>query len=108
MTFSATGRRAFALASVVTIPSAAMSDDTRFAIISRWWELEPPNRRPLFGVAGISLHPAEREAPLVQLLLDLVERLLAEVRDGQEIVLALAQQLAHGVDLGTLEAVAGA
>jgi hypothetical protein len=55
----------------------------------------------------MSFHPAERQAPLVQLLLDLVERLLAEVGDGQEVVLALAQQLAHGVHLGPLEAVAG-
>jgi hypothetical protein len=54
MTFSATGRSALALASVVTMPSAATSDATRLAIISRWcWEL-PPKRRPFFGVAGMA------------------------------------------------------
>src|SRR3954470_20188274 len=107
MTFSATGRSAFALASVVTMPSAAISEATRLAIMSRWCAASPPNRRPRFGVASMSLAPAEREAPLVELVLDLVERLLAEVRDGQQVVLALAEQLAHGVDLRSLEAVAG-
>src|SRR3954447_16332412 len=108
MTFSATGRRAFAFASVVTMPSAATSDATRFAIISRWCDELPPKRRPFFGVPCMtaSAPAAERQAPLVELGDDLVERLLAEVRDGQQVVLALEEQLAHGVDLGTLQAVA--
>ena len=37
----------------------------------------------------------------------LVEGLLAEVGDGQQVVLGLVDQLADGVDLGPLEAVAG-
>ena len=49
----------------------------------------------------------ERQAALVELLDDLVQGLLAEVRDGQQIVLGLLQELANRVDLGTLEAVAG-
>src|SRR3954451_7327879 len=106
--FSATGRRALALASVVTMPSAAISDATRLAIIRRWWEAVPPKRRLLRGVAGMESVPAtERQTALVELLDDLVERLLAEVRDGQEVVFALLEQLAHRVDLGALEAVAG-
>src|SRR3546814_20595906 len=52
MTFSAMGRRALAFASVVTMPSAATSDATRFAIMRRWcWEL-PPTRRPFLGDGG--------------------------------------------------------
>src|SRR6187200_2872604 len=108
MTFSATGRSALALASVVTMPSAAMSDATRLASISRWWAAEPPKRRPLVGVPGTSAARAPQgQAPLVQLLDDLVERLLAEVGDGQQVVLVLLEELADGVDLGPLEAVAG-
>src|SRR5215216_3598516 len=80
MTFSATGRRALALASVVVMPSTATSDATRLAIISRWCCEVPPKRRPFFGVAGmVSVLRAQREATLVELLDDLVERLLAEV-----------------------------
>src|SRR5829696_830130 len=107
ISFSAIGRRALALASVVTMPSAANRLAARFAIMSRWWAAAPPKRRPFFGVAGISVLVAERQAALVELEDDLVERLLAEVRDGQQVVLGLLHELAHGVDLGTLEAVAG-
>src|SRR6476646_2815247 len=106
MTFSAIGRRALAFASVVTMPSAAISDATRLAIIRRWCAASPPNRRPRFGVAGTSLAPAKRETAFVQLVLDLIERLLPEVGDGQQIVVALAEQLANRVDLRPLEAVA--
>src|SRR5918994_3083916 len=113
MSFSATGRRALALASVVTIASAANSDAARLAIIRRWWAASPPKRLDLRGV-GISVVPyvfrgvsaAQRQTALVELLLDLVEALLAEVRDVQEVVLGLLQQLADRVDLGTLQAVA--
>src|SRR5829696_5683940 len=77
ITFSATGRRALALASVVTIPSAAMSEATRLAIISRWWAGDPPRRRPFVGVPSTSAaRTPQGQAPLVQLLDDLVERLL--------------------------------
>src|SRR5205809_7948029 len=84
MIFSATGRRALALASVVTMASAAMRWATRLPIIAFWWAASPPNRGPFFGVAGTArsafLH-SERETALVELLDDLVERLLAEVGD---------------------------
>src|SRR3954462_7618009 len=108
MHFSMTGRSALALASVVTSASAAISDATRLPIIAFWWAASPPNRGPFFGVPGISalLHP-QRQTALVELLDDLVERLLAEVGDGQQVVLALLDQLADAVDLGPLEAVAG-
>ena len=50
--FSAIGRSAFAFASVVIRPSAAINDATRFPIIAFWWAAPLPNRRPFFGVAG--------------------------------------------------------
>ena len=53
MTFSATGRRALALASVVTRYSAAISEATRLPIIAFWWAELPPNRRPFFGVPSM-------------------------------------------------------
>jgi DNA-directed RNA polymerase alpha subunit len=47
----------------------------------------------------------EREAHLVQLQLDLVDRLGAEVADVQQVLLAARDQLTHGVDALALEAV---
>src|SRR5262249_23694351 len=103
------GRMALALASVVTMASAAISDATRLPIIAFWWAASPPKRRPFFGVAGIGglLVPgAQLQAALVELDDHLVERLLPEVGDGQQVVFGLLEQLAHGVHLGPLEAVA--
>src|SRR3954468_6677217 len=114
MTFSMTGRSALALASVVTSASAAINDATRLPNIAFWWAASPPKRRPFFGVPGIPdirrLLPlaAQRQAALVELLDDLVQRLLAEVGDGEQVVLGALDELADGVDLGPLEAVAGA
>src|SRR5687768_6731047 len=113
MTFSTTGRSALALASVVTSASAAISDATRLPNMAFWWAASPPNRLPLRGVPGMpdmeGLLPlaAQRQAALVELLDDLVQRLLAEVGDGEQVVLGALAELADGVDLGPLEAVAG-
>src|SRR5437868_5751804 len=114
ISFSAMGRRALALASVVTMASAANRDAARLAIIAFWCEALPPKRRLLRGVGiettSVGLRgdgggaTLEGQAALVQLGDDLVEGLLAEVGDGQQVVLALLEQLAHGVDLGPLEA----
>src|SRR5204862_6975945 len=83
MSFSAVGRRALALASVVTIPSAAISDAARLAIISFWCCELPPKLRARRGVAGMVFlyvnrwqslawrSAAHRESALVELLLDL-------------------------------------
>src|SRR5215203_5112611 len=88
--------------------SAANSDAARLAIIRRWWAALPPKERDLRGV-GISVSSvrsaAQREAALVELLLDLVQALLAEVRDVEEVVLGLREQLADRVDLRPLQAV---
>src|SRR5215212_4997458 len=97
MSFSAIGRSALAFASVVVMPSAAINDAARFAIISFWCCELPPKLRALRGVAGMSVSPvvlgsaAQRQAALVELLLDLVEALLAEVGDVEEIVFRLRQ-----------------
>src|SRR2546423_7031673 len=76
MSFSATGRSALALASVVTIASAAMRWATRLPIIAFWWAASPPNRGPFFGVAGMArsaLLDPQRQTALVELLDDFVE-----------------------------------
>src|SRR5512134_939863 len=109
ISFSAIGRSAFAFASVVTMASAAINDAVRFAIMRRWWEELPPKLRPRRGVAGMSrrsLSAAQRQAALVELLLDFVQALLPEVRDVEQVVLGLREQLADRVDLRPLEAVA--
>src|SRR3954447_11583086 len=116
MSFSAIGRNALALASVVVMPSAAISDAARLAIISFWCCELPPKLRARRGVAGIVVFlyvenlgawrsAAQRQAALVELLLDLVQALLPEVGDVQQVVLGLGEQLADRVDLRPLEAV---
>src|SRR3984957_19419078 len=49
----------------------------------------------------------EPEAPRVQRLDDLVDRLLAEVGDRVELALGLRHEVADRLDAGTLEAVVG-
>src|SRR3954469_19458548 len=49
----------------------------------------------------------ERQTHLVQLRLDLVDRLGAEVADVQQVLLRAADELTHGVDALALEAVVG-
>ena len=60
------------------------------------------------GVTSVLVLRAQLQAALVELLDDLVEGLLAEVGDGQEVVLGLQEELADRVHLRPLEAVAGA
>src|SRR3954463_1716961 len=104
MSFSAIGRSAFALASVVVMPSAAISDAAKLAIINFWCCELPPKLRARRGVAGMVVlfrpyrwsrqrrSAAQRQAALVELLLDFVEALLAEVGDVEEVVLVLGEQ----------------
>src|SRR5580692_8176387 len=84
--FSATGRRALALDSVVTRDSAAISEATRLPNMAFWWAALPPIRRPRFGVACMfSVLRPQGEATLVEALDNLVERLLPEVGDPQQV-----------------------
>src|SRR3954453_8301246 len=55
-------------------------------------------------VDGASVGP-EGESPLGERLDDLVDRLLAEVRDRRELALGLGHQVADRLDAGPLEAV---
>ena len=50
------------------------------------------------------LHP-ERQAHVLQAVLDLVEGLLAEVLDGEQFFVALADEFPDGPDAGDLQAV---
>src|SRR3954466_14569657 len=54
---------------------------------------------------GSSVVAAELETVLLQRLLDLFDRLLAEVRDRRELVLALCDEVADRLDPDALEAV---
>src|SRR5579863_6378741 len=109
--FSATGRRALALASVVTIDSAAIREATRLPIMAFWCEDEPPKRRPRLGVACMtnptSVPRAQGQPALVQALHHLVGRLLTEVGDGEQVLHGALDELPDRVDLGALEAVPG-
>src|SRR6188472_2150794 len=110
MSFSAYGRNALALASVVTIASAANRLAARLAMISRWCAGSRPKRGPFFGVgipAPLFLHP-QRQPALVELLDDLFEALRTEVRDRQQVVFGLLHELADRVDPSALQAVARA
>src|SRR3954451_6852513 len=51
---------------------------------------------------------AQRQAPLRKGLDDLVDRLLAEVRDGGKLALRLRHEVSDRLDSGTLEAVVAA
>ncbi|KAG1648328.1 hypothetical protein GQR58_029935 [Nymphon striatum] len=65
-------------------------------------------RRQKVGLLAWESAPGcERKSTLVKLLGNFVERLLTEVGDCQQVIDRLLEQLANGIDLSTLEAVAG-
>src|SRR6476646_4204439 len=110
ISFSSSGLTALALASVVLMRSWSMtslarlrSSDLRCEALREslclvfWWRIA---RRRLRG--------AQLQATRPQRLDDLVDRLLAEVRDRRQLALGLADQLADGLDPRPLEAVVGA
>src|SRR6185437_5588427 len=126
---SASGRIAFALGTVVWMRSSSTSEVTRLRSRARRWLVLRPSFLPafkclmsvhcsLFPVPGsllgvgagdriplvVNPHP-QRQAHLRQDLLDLVERLAAEVLRLQHLVLALLDELADGLDIGVLQAV---
>src|SRR3954470_5196096 len=63
--------------------------------------------RPLV-LRGRAVVAAELETVLLQGLLDLFDRLLAEVRDRRELVLGLDDEVADRLDADALQAVVGA
>src|SRR3954452_23678358 len=109
MSFSTSGLTALALASVVLMRSCWMTSLQRFASSALrcagsrlsfprcfWWRIGP------------SLVLPEVQAPRVERLDDLVDRLLAEVRDRRQLALGLRDEVAHRLDARALEAVVGA
>src|SRR3954451_12286807 len=109
MSFSTSGLTALALASVVLMRSCWMTSLQRFASSALrcagsrlsfprcfWWRIAP------------SLVLPEVQAPRVERLDDLVDRLLAEVRDRRQLALGLRDEVAHRLDARALEAVVGA
>src|SRR5687768_1861095 len=106
ISFSANGRSCFAFASVVSMPSCTNSCAAIVDNRSLWWAGFEPSRGPFFGFGtGLLLPQAETE--LLELGLDLVDRLLAEVADIHQLGLRLLHQVADGVDALSLEAVVG-
>src|SRR3954467_6249307 len=117
MSCSTSGLTAFAFASEVLIRSCWMTSLQRLAssalrwAASRlslwrvfWWRMAAGDPR-CWGRAAGFLVVAQVQAARVQRLDDLVDRLLAEVRDRVELALGLRDEVAHGLDAGALEAV---
>src|ERR1041385_5519938 len=67
-----------------------------------------PERACRMGLFPASVVAAEAQAVLRERLPDLLDRLLAEVRDRAELVLGLRDEVADRLDADALEAVVGA
>src|SRR5438270_13416697 len=117
---SANGFTAFAFASVVRMRPCSISEHARFAYSALRCDASRPSffpvrawRMTLLGAPAVAepvaeaaaAVAAEREPVLRQRLLDLFDRLLAEVRDRGELVLGLHDEIADGLDADALEAV---
>src|SRR5437660_2245966 len=107
MSFSANGRSALALASVVVMPSCVNSDAACPASSNRSCAGPDPSRGPFLGRGTTSLL-LQSEPELVELALHLVDRLLPEVADVHQLGLALLDEVADRVDALALQAVVGA
>src|SRR5690348_12392590 len=85
--FSATGRTAFAFVSVVRMRPCSISEAVRFAYSALRWAESRPSFFPArwWRMLGGQLLAAQRQAVRGQGLLDLLDRLLAEVRDRPEL-----------------------
>src|SRR5918995_7162412 len=109
ISFSSSGLTALALASVVLIRSWSITSTQRFASSDlRCAESRESLCRVFWWRMVLSLVVAEGEPALGQGLDDLVDRLLAEVRDRRQLALGLADQVADRLDARALEAVVGA
>src|SRR5664279_53840 len=110
--FSAYGLTAFAFAWVVLIRPCSISEHARFAYNAFRWAESRPSFLPVFAClielllqAPAAVVAAEVEPVLLERLLDLFDRLLAEVRDRGELVLGLHDEVADRLDADALEAV---
>src|SRR5918997_4534839 len=106
ISFSISGLTALALASVVLIRSWSMTSMQRFASSALRCEASRESLCRVFWWRMGSV-VAEREPALGQRLDDLVDRLLAEVRDRGQLALGLGDEVAHRLDARALEAVVG-
>src|SRR5581483_1486431 len=106
---SANGLTAFAFASVVLMRPCSMSEHARFAYSALRWDASRPSFLPVRAWRTALLQRSavapQRQPVLRERLLDLFDRLLAEVRDGAELVLGLHHEIADRLDPDALEAV---
>src|SRR5579864_4085512 len=107
---SANGFTAFAFASVVLIRPCSISEHARFAYSALRCEASRPSflpvracRMTLFESSAVGA--AQRQPVLRECLLDLFDRLLAEVRDRRQLVLGLHDEVADRLDADPLQAV---
>src|SRR5215213_11165556 len=109
MSFSSSGLTALAFASVVLMRSWSMTSTHRFASSDlRCAESRDSLWRVFWWRIGSCLVRPEVEASLRERLDDLVDRLLAEVRDRRQLALGLGDEVADRLDPRPLEAVVGA
>src|SRR3954447_2536662 len=110
---SATGRTSFAFATVVLIRPCSIRAAVRLAYSAfRWAESRPsflPARwwRTGLGAPAAAVLAAQGQAVRCERLLDLFDRLLAEVRYRSQLVLGLDDEVADRLDPDALEAVVG-
>src|SRR3954453_19261012 len=116
---SAYGFTAFAFASVVLIRPCSINEQARFEYSARRCDESRPSFLPVLA-CRISVPPllqaaraaavvaAEGQSVLPERLLDLFDRLLAEVRDRRQLILGLHDEIADRLDADPLEAVVGA
>src|SRR5436190_22501671 len=110
---SAYGFTAFAFASVVLIRPCSISEHVRFAYSAFRCAESRPSFLPvlacrtgaLLQAYAAAVVAAEGETVLRQRLLDLLDRLLAEVRDRGQLVLGLHDEVADRLDADALETV---
>src|SRR3954453_13635786 len=106
MSSSSSGLTALALASLVRMRSCSMTSLQRFC---RSALRCAASRESLWRVFWWRMSVLTQAQPAgVERLDDLVDRLLAEVRDRGELALGLRDQVADGLDARALEAVVGA
>src|SRR3954454_21815603 len=110
ISFSGSGLSALAFASVVLMRSWSMTSTHRFASSDFLCAEERESLCRVFWwrIAGRSYLVGPQPQPaLGQGLDDLVDRLLAEVRDRRQLALGLRDEVAHRLDASALEAVVG-
>src|SRR5580765_643499 len=76
--------------------------------INRWWSGPEPRRGPFLGVGTAPSLLPQAQAELLELELDLIDRLLPEVADVHQLGLRLLDHVADRVDALALQAVVGA